>query len=195
MIRKRILCYYRELPVAKILNLAVVSVFFFVSSVNADGIPMKGDRVDIYSTTVLGLTNDQIVFLDALILDNRAFPMPKIKLTSEQRDVLRAEAGVAPPEIEVLPLSAAKSTCACELLNIGIRFEASKLEVPHHLLGEDLEDRWRSREDRTARPWIPEQIAMVGRRIGSPIAVGVGVVAAVLIIVCRWRYHRQGDEA
>jgi hypothetical protein len=123
----------------------------------ADGIGFKGDRVDGYTTTLITLTKEQTDILNEKPKEGRKSVLRSISLTSDQKEILQKEAGFAPDKMEVWPLSSAKDTCTCELLNIGIRFKPDRLEVPHFLLGKDYDDRLKSKEDREKEKKNSEQ--------------------------------------
>ena len=109
----------------------------------ADGIGFSGDRVVDQKTTVLVLTSTQqaAVVSAKLTADN----LCSIALTSAQQAQLIAEAGFAPANLCVRSLAAVKDHCTCEELNLGILFKADKVEIPHLLLGADLNDRGKDR--------------------------------------------------
>jgi hypothetical protein len=109
----------------------------------ADGIGFNGDRVTDQKTTVLVLTSNQqaAVVSAKLTADN----LCNITLTSAQQAQLVAEAGFAPTNLCVRSLAAVKDHCTCEELNLGILFKSDKVEIPHFLLGTDLNDRGKSR--------------------------------------------------
>ena len=132
----------------KRLYLMLFALALMSSLVLADGIGFKGDRVDGYTTTVITLTKEQKAILDSKPQNEEESALRSIPLTSEQKTILKKEAGFAPERMEVWSLAAAKDTCTCELLNIAIRFTSDKMEVPHFLLGKDLDDRLKSKEDR-----------------------------------------------
>jgi hypothetical protein len=127
------------------------------SLVFADGINFKGDRVDGEITTVITLTEEQKTFLDAKPKKKDKSVVRSISLDSEQKKLLEKEAGFAPEKMDVWPLKSAKETCTCELINIGVRFEPDKLEIPHFLLGKDFNDRLKSKEDREKEKANSEQ--------------------------------------
>lgn len=131
--------------------LLILALAFASSWVLADGIGfggLMGNRVSGHTTTVITLTKEQKVLLDTKPKKKQKSVLRSISLTSEQKTLLQKEAGFTPDKMEVWPLPAAKDTCTCELLNIGIRFKSHKLEVPHFLLGKDIGDRLKSRQDR-----------------------------------------------
>ena len=99
-----------------------------------DGIPFEGNRVKGEKTTVLTLTSKQVEILELQSKDTNNPSIVTIALTKEQEKVLLKEAGSAPSKLEVWSVDAAKGTCTCELENMGIRFEKTKIEVPHYLL-------------------------------------------------------------
>ena len=114
----------------------------------ADGIGFQGDRVAEYTTSVIKLTKEQQMSLDTVLKNEKTSVIRSVSLSSEQKTILKEEAGFSPDELQVWPLIDAKDTCTCELLNIGIRFKPDRLEVPHFLLGEDHEDSRKTRADR-----------------------------------------------
>jgi hypothetical protein len=125
-------------------------VIGFVRTISADGISFEGDRVKGWSTTVIVLTADQQHVLDT----SQAV---RIALTSEQQGMLKHEAGFEPEELHVLSLAFSKETCTCELLNVGIRFRHNRVEVPHNLLGGNLDDRFRTKAERLQGPYEEQQ--------------------------------------
>lgn len=126
-------------------------VIGFMQTILADGISFEGDRVKGWSTTVIVLTADQQHVLDT----SQAI---RITLTPEQQDMLKHEAGFEPEELHVLSLAFAKETCTCELLNVGIRFSHNRVEVPHTLLGGNLDDRFQTKAERLQGPYEEQQI-------------------------------------
>ena len=133
----------------KRLYLMILGLVLISSWALADGIGFKGDRMQGYTTTVITLTKEQAALPDAKPKKKEDESLLRsISLTPQQRVALQKEAGFAPEKMEVWPLSAAKETCTCELLNMGIRFKPGQLEVPHLFLGKDLDDRLKSKKDR-----------------------------------------------
>lgn len=105
----------------------------FQPSLRADDIPFRGNRVK-GETTVITLTREQKKVLKAQSKVRDKWDIRRIKLTKEQKNLLKKAGVYAPAEIEVWPLACAKDTCACGLINIGIRFKKNKVEIPHFLL-------------------------------------------------------------
>ncbi|EEF60665.1 hypothetical protein [Pedosphaera parvula] len=101
----------------------------------ADGIPFRSFRTSRVSVpaTVLALTKEQ---MSSLTTSNRF-----ITLTADQRTRLQRDVSFVPERLEVYPLEWAQDTCTCEILNLGIRYTKTKIEVPHGLLGRTLQDR------------------------------------------------------
>jgi hypothetical protein len=128
--------------------LAFLALLVASSWALGDGIGFKGDRVESCTTTVINLTREQQVILDAKPKKKSKSALRSISLTPKQRLLLQKEAGFAPEKLDVWPLAAAKNTCTCELLNMAIRFKSDMMEVPHFLLGKDIGDRLKSKQDR-----------------------------------------------
>ena len=128
--------------------LAFLTLLVASSWALGDGIGFKGDRVESCTTTVINLTKKQQVILDAKPKKKSKSAIRSISLTPKQMILLQKEAGFAPEKLDVWPLAVAKSTCTCALLNMAIRFKSDMLEVPHFLLGKDLGDRLKSKQDR-----------------------------------------------
>lgn len=137
--------------------ISVVLLLIAITTLRADGIPFEGDRVVRCVTTVVELTKSQREQLDRERSAEKQSPIVRVALTDAQKEKLSREAGFAPQELEVWPLEQAKMTCTCELLNMAIRFESGRVEVPHFLLGANFDDRHRSREDRTSGKGKPNQ--------------------------------------
>lgn len=110
-------------------------------NVHADIIPFDGNRVARHKTTILDLTPKQVSEIKGKVTFRRQHDL---KLTPEQQAKLQAEAGFAPAEVNVRSLRAVKENCTCEALNLAILFDPDKVEIPHFLLGADLEDRGRN---------------------------------------------------
>jgi len=150
-----------------------------IVSVRGDGIPFEGNRVARYATTVIDMTSDQMAALDQRKDTPNQPAIVWIALTEMQRKRVLDEAGFAPREIEVWPLAQAQQTCTCELLNIAVRFESGRVEVPHFLLGVDHADRFRTRDDRVAGKTKPNEQrlptpASVTPAAGAPVAPPTG---------------------
>jgi hypothetical protein len=117
----------------------IISIFLLLTvtalHAAADGIPFKKFRSSRLAvpSTLLTLTQEQLA---SLATTNRF-----ITLTAAQRIQLQQAAPYTPERLEVYPLDDAKGTCTCEVLNIGIRYTRTRIEVPHGLLGRTLEDR------------------------------------------------------
>ena len=128
--------------------LAFLTLLVTSSWALGDGIGFKGDRVENCTTTVINVTREQQVVLDTKPKNESKSVVRSISLTLKQRILLQNEAGFGPEKLDVWPLAAAKNTCTCELLNMAIRFKSDMLEVPHFLLGKDMGDRLKSKQDR-----------------------------------------------
>jgi hypothetical protein len=133
----------------KFLVAALVLVTLLAHESYGDGIGFKGNRIskDI-PTTVLELTKEQRAILDTKPTSKTYTGITSITLTENQKKILRSEAGFAPDALDAWPFKAAKGTCTCELLNIGVRYKRDKVEVPHFLLGKNHDDRGKSRDER-----------------------------------------------
>ena len=101
----------------------------------ADGLPFRSFRTSRVAVpaTVLSLTKAQ---MSSLTTSNRF-----ITLTSQQRTRLQRDVSFVPERLEIYPLEWARGTCTCEVLNLGIRYTKTRIEVPHGLLGRTLQDR------------------------------------------------------
>lgn len=172
--------------------LAMISIGAFTCAVLADGIGFEGDRVAGCKTTVISLTSQQKETLDSgrKVLEG-AVQEPaggkKIQLTPEQMACLRGDAGFAPPELDVWALSNAKETCTCELLNMGIRFSADKVEIPHYLLGKDVDSRllYTRGLDGEGRATSAPAITQTGLAMRWPpalVALGLGALVAYIAV-------------
>jgi hypothetical protein len=133
-----------------LLTLAAISVGCWGGVARGDGFLFRGNRITGEPTMVLSLTRAQRMSLRHHSVSGRKSDVRKITLTAKQQAALRREAGFAPARVEVYPLACARATCTCDLLNLGIRFAPDKVEVPHYLLGRNLEDRDRRYDARSA---------------------------------------------
>jgi len=103
-------------------------ILLTAGAARADGIPFKGNRVAAPAT---------VIALDPIQRITAAHS-GRVRLTLAQRALLASRAGTAPREIEAWSLKDARSTCTCELSNMGIIFAPGRLEIPHaYLCGGD----------------------------------------------------------
>ena len=103
----------------------------------ADGMPIKDGRFVGGPTTVLTLTQSQIVALKATRV---------IKVTPAQKARLVRDAGVAASELEVYDTRRHENDCTCHAWNRALRFSETQIEVPHPYLVSDEDAARRQKE-------------------------------------------------
>lgn len=140
-----VMAHPRGSPLMRGILLGILRCLSLPSVIWGDGIQFKGDRVQKDTkATVLTLSRDQLKLLATQAKELEKYDTRKIQLTEEQKQILRKEAGSSPNELTVWPLSCAKDTCTCEVINMGIRFKTSQIEVPHFLLERNVVQRHKS---------------------------------------------------
>lgn len=103
---------------------------------HADGFPISDGRY-VGKVTVLRLTESQT----ATLSDDR-----DLRLTAEQKAVLKASSGVAPSELYVYFTKDGENDHTCEAFNVAMRFSDFEIEVPHEYLVDDREAAERKQE-------------------------------------------------
>jgi hypothetical protein len=117
--------------------IALLAAASFAVDVLADGMPIKDGRFVGGPTTVLKLTQAQIVALKTTRM---------IKVTPAQKARLVRDAGVAASELEVYDTRRHENDCTCHAWNRALRFSETQIEVPHPYLVSDEDAARRQKE-------------------------------------------------
>src|SRR4051794_32542331 len=89
--------------------LTLIIVAVLASMVMADGPAHKGNRYTGGEVLIIKLTDEQIRLLD----DPNIEPAYLLKLTKEQRKIIRSKWGVAPTELEIWETRKGFWDCSC----------------------------------------------------------------------------------
>mgnify|MGYP001370511191 CR=1 FL=1 len=112
---------------------AVIICIVLTSIAMADGPPHKGNRYTGGEMIIINLTDEQKRILD----DPKVEFGFLLKLTKEQRKIIRAKWGVAPSKLEIWETRKGLWDCSCMSANLGFRFSKDQLEVPREYLMSD----------------------------------------------------------
>lgn len=111
--------------VNKIIFAVIISAVMASISM-ADGPPHKGNRYTGGEVIIINLTDKQKRVLD----DPKTEFGYLLKLTKEQRKIIRSKWGVAPTKLEIWETRKGLWDCSCMSANMGFRFSKEQLEVP-----------------------------------------------------------------
>jgi len=98
-------------------------------SVFADGMPIGEDgRFEGGETIVIGLSDSQ---------KQRLAKSPMLKLSAEQKQVIRRTHGFSPSELFIYNTRKGDNDCTCDAYNRGLWFHEGMVEVPRMYLVTD----------------------------------------------------------
>jgi hypothetical protein len=152
-------------------KIVLFCLFLFIANfnLNADGIPFKGDEFDGHSIT--------ITLKQPWNKSSNTYILAK-----EQADEIFTKTGVMLKSIELCSLEFAKTTCTCEILNIGIVYPHNRVVIPIAYIGKDACNRLGYKETETSVNIYPY------------ILSGVVVVAVVFLSLYFWRRIRRHNR-
>ena len=105
---------------------AVIICTVLASIAMADGPPHEGNRYTGGEVIIIKLTDEQKRILD----DPKVEFGFLLKLTQEQRKIIRSKWGGAPIKLEIWETRKGLWDCSCMSANLGFRFSKNQLEVP-----------------------------------------------------------------